>query len=480
MRYPGFVSGTHQSRSPLANVERTINWYPENVGDRLVLYPTAGLRTLVNTGRAPGRAMFFQNGRAFMVMGDAFQELTATNIVTGWGTVVLDNYPAQIVGNGVGNQLLVASAGNAYLFDLVTNAFTLVLTGEAHMIAMLDGYFLAFNRATGKVRFSDLNNGLVWDPLDFFLRSIAPDRWQAMIVNQGRIWLIGEQTGEVWWDAGGSSIPFAPIPSSVFNFGIVAPWSLVNVGDSVRWLSQTRDGDGIVVSARGYRPERISDHATEYAIASYRKKAQIIDCEALTYQNVGHTYTSFRFPSADATRVYDDATGLWHERATWDAPHAAWHVWRPRVHMMAFGQHLAADGETSLIAVIDDGIQTDLDGSPIRRVRIPPALHGEGERVFVDRLELFLEPGLAPQPGQPYDNPQVLLQMSYDGGKTWSNERHASAGLTGQYQRRVAWPRCGSGWTVVCKFTCSDPVPWNVIDCFLDGQGFAVPRGEAA
>lgn len=350
------------------------------------------------------------------------------------------------------------------------------------MIGMLDGFFLAFNRSTGMVRYSRPGFGETWDPLDHFQRNIAPDRWQAMTVNQGRIWLIGEHTGEVWWDAGGSN-PFAPIPSSVFSFGIAAPWSLVGVGDSVRWLSQTKDGDGIVVSAKGYRPERISDHATEHAIASYRDYAHIDDAEALTYQNLGHTYTVFRFPSADTTRVFDDATGMWHERAAWDSTRDQFHVWRPRVHTVAFGIHLVADADTSLIAQLDQNTYTDLDGSVIRRIRITPTLHGEGERVFLDRVELFVEPGLAQQPGQPYDNPKVMLQVSYDGGKTWGNERHGSAGLVGQYQRRVAWPRCGSGWAVTAKFTCTDPVPWNLIDCYMDASGLAgasqAPQGQA-
>jgi hypothetical protein len=54
---------------------------------------------------------------------------------------------------------------------LATNAFALVLTGEAHQIAMLDAYFLALNQTTGKLRLSNLNDGLTWDPTQFALRS---------------------------------------------------------------------------------------------------------------------------------------------------------------------------------------------------------------------------------------------------------------------------------------------------------------------
>jgi hypothetical protein len=702
MRYPNFIGGSKASRSRPANNEHTMNWFPEDVGDRLVLYPTPGFTPFLTAPTANCRAMWSENNKTFVVMGNQFLEIVGAAVAVVRGTFGAGDIsqPAQIVSNGaVGGQLLIASGGDAYCYTLATGAFTLVLSGEAHMIAMLDGYFLAFNAFQSKMRFSGLNNGLTWNALDFFLRSIAPDNWRAMTVNQGRIWLIGEHTGEVWWDQGGSSIPFAPIQSSVFSFGILARWSLVCVGDTVRWLSQSVDGDGIVVSARGYRPERISDHATEYAISDMKAAGRIDDAEALTYQEAGHTYTALRFPTGKQTRVYDDATQLWHERGYWDPATQTWSAWTPRMHMQAFGKHLVGDASAT-ISAMDLRYTTEVDGHVIRRQRAAPILRGEGERVFADRLELLIEPGVAQQasqvpyaqqvradgatyywrlgettglvaadslgpapgtisggvtlnqpgaladsnpamafvaasggqialpaltvalafsieawvrttdrtqlsqtifsqrsavtslPGQVYfavtkvggtvvlygqsitnsnftstrdladgvwhhvvmtwdsggaarsyvdgvldttaagttartvsvpyaagiafdpagpgtnwngslddiaiyptvltpaqiaahyaarlapavvntaaSDPQVSLAISYDGGKTWGNERFVGAGRVGQYTRRLIWTRCGSGGSVQARFTCTDPVPWNLIDCFIDATG---------
>ena len=476
--YPGFIGGSKATRSPLANNERTVNWYPEDADGRLVLYPTPGFAVFAQVGgQANCRAMFSENNQTFVMFDRFLYEITSGGAPVFRGALnVSDASPAQIVSNGAsGGQLLIASAGDAACYTIATQTLTPVLTGEAHMIAMLDGYFLAFNKNQGKVRFSALNNGTSWNALDFFLRGIAPDIWRAMTVNQGRIWLIGEHTGEVWWDQGGSSIPFAPIQSSVFSFGIAAPWSLVSVGDTVRWLSQSRDGDGIVVSARGYRPERISDHATEFAIKQVKALTRIDDCEALTYQDTGHTYTVFRFPTAQATRVYDDATQLWHERGQWNAAMREYRVWMPRMHMQAFGQHLVGDATTGFIWAMDQRYLTEGDQSVIRRVRAAPVLHGDGSRVYLDRIELYLEPGLN-LTTSPTADPLVSLSLSYDGGKTWGNERFVGAGRVGQYGRRLVWTRNGSGTSVQARFVCSDQVPWNVIDCFVDGSGFTTPR----
>lgn len=65
-------------------------------------------------------------------------------------------------------------------------------------------------------------------------------------------------------------------------------------------------------------------------------------------------------------------------------------------------------------------------------------------------------------------DPQVMLRYSDDGGKTWSNEKWASAGKTGEYNTRVHWHRLGMGRRRVFELAVSDPIQWNLTDCFID------------
>lgn len=474
MRYPGFVGGSAQSLNPLASLQGTMNFYTEVVRGRKTYYPVEGTTIFGTTTHVGNRASFEENGRAFSVHANQLVEWFADGSTIDRGFVTQDDNPATICSNGTtGGQLFITSGTNGYCYVLATNTLTLVLAGVAVQGAMLDGFFLAFNPVNGEVRFSALNDGTSWDPLDFFFRSIAPDPWRAMIVSQGKIWMIGEHTGEVWWDAGGADVPFEPIQSSVFSYGIIAPFSLIGVGDSVRWLSQTKDGDGIVVGARGYRPERLSDHPTETAIAAYKRAARITDCEALTYQTVGHTFTSLRFPAANATRCFDDATGEWHQRGLWNSGLNQFDIWRPRMHMAAFGKHLVGDPDTGVLAELDGSYLTEYDGLAIRRQLIPPALFGENDFVQVDRLELYLQQGLAPQSPALGSAPVVELRVSGNAGKTFGNARHGAAGSTGEYDARLTWVACGAGQTWVPKFTFTDPLPWRVCDCFVVGTGFS-------
>jgi hypothetical protein len=36
MLYPGFVSGSYESQSPFADLEKTVNWYPEPIESKSV------------------------------------------------------------------------------------------------------------------------------------------------------------------------------------------------------------------------------------------------------------------------------------------------------------------------------------------------------------------------------------------------------------------------------------------------------------
>jgi hypothetical protein len=229
---------------------------------------------------------------------------------------------------------------------------------------MIDGYFLAFDAATSTFYISGLNDGTTWDATQYAQRSIAPDPWKAMVVDGSRqIWLIGEQTGEVWYDAGTSPFPFAPVPGAVFGYGTPAPFSVKLAGSTMCWLSQTADGAGIVVGATGVTPQRISTYAVETAIASYARDSIITDAEAVVYSEAGHTFYCLSFPSANKTWVFDLTTGLWHQRGVWDDAAGDYDVWAPRNHCYGFGQHLIGDRTTGQLCTMDTSLTTECDGT---------------------------------------------------------------------------------------------------------------------
>ena len=479
MRYPGFISGSYELQSPLADMERTVNWYPEQIASAAVpwgaaLFPAPGQEAFLTVGTVNTRALFSMNGRVHAVVGGTLYELGAGATSTSRGTMLQDPNPAAIASNGdAGDELLIASGTNGYLLNLSTNGLSTVLTGDCVMAGMLDGYFLAFDTDTSTFRISDLNDGTTWDATQYAQRSIAPDPWRAMVVDGSRqIWLIGEQTGEVWYDAGASPFPFEPVPGSVFGYGTPAPWTVKLAGSMMCWLSQPADGAGIVVGATGLVPQRISTNAVETAISGYQRTAKITDAEACVYEMDGHTFYVLSFPAANATWALDLTSGVWHERGMWDAAAMDYDLWAPRVHCFGFSKHLVGDRDTGLICTMDNSVTTECDGAVIRRLRVPPPLwRSPGvRRMFVSRFQLMMEVGLGTSTGSGV-NPLVMLRSSPN-AKTWSDIRTASAGKEGEYGTEVVWTRLPSSTHLwVPEITVTDPIPWRLVGAEVDGRG---------
>jgi hypothetical protein len=82
---------------------------------------------------------------------------------------------------------------------------------------------------------------------------------------------------------------------------------------------------------------------------------------------------------------------------------------------------------------------------------------------------VFLDPVFA---GSQYPaDPQIMLSVSEDGGKTWSEWITRSMGKLGEYQQRISWNRLGDSDKMVLRFALSDPAPLTVIDLEVEMEG---------
>ncbi len=485
MNYLGFVGPSSTLQTPFANCERLMNLYLEpqdSESGRPALYGTPGFRSFVAVAAVGGRALFTMNGRTHAVMGGSVQEVFQTATATNRGAVLQDGNLAYLTTNGVGgNQLGVGSGGNFYSLNLTTNVLSAaLLTGECHQLGMLDGYGVMFNATDHKMRISELNDFTTLDPTQFAIRSSAPDNWQAMCVNPPDVWLIGGTSGDVWYDAGAYPFPFAPRPGASFPYGIAAAHSIAAAGDSVLWLAQTQSGIGPLVRARGYTPQPVGSIAFNTALAKYQRTSIVSDAESLVAQFNGNPFFVLRFPSANATWAYDLRTGQMFELSKWHSDLNRDDAWAPRVVTTAFGKQLVGDATSGTIAEMDETFCTELDGSAIRRLRIPPALDVEdGGRGFVDRFELKIQGGVGTAAGQGVA-PVAEMRVSHDYGQTWGNARARPIGPMGATEQKTFWLNCGSSeksW--VPEIVITDPVPVRIVGATFLGRGFA-QQGQGA
>jgi hypothetical protein len=365
---PRFVGGTGRLKTLQASAERTINRFPEStkgLGGKVERYlrPRECLNPFAHILDTDTSAFFYQDGVLFCCCGTTFAQIFANGTSVARGTITYDaDRMATMVGSGTvdsgsgGHQvMIVSSAGDVYVYDTVTLAFTQVTfdDGSPIVVAMcefMDGYFLALALNSRRVYYSALEDALTWDfTFGYFEVSWASDNVYAIKRSGRQLWLIGSKTSEVYADTGNANSPFAPIQGALLDIGSLAPYSVQRDGETISWLSQSEHGGGLVVRASGYTPQQIST----YPIAIMINQADTVGflrlCEAFVHENEQHTFYWLHVPIIDTTPVFDFSEVEWSERAMWNTAQASWEPHIARCQAYAFERHLIGDRTSGII-----------------------------------------------------------------------------------------------------------------------------------
>lgn len=339
------------------------------------------------------------------------------------------------------------------------------LTGGAVTVSFMDGYFIVPTANTRQFQISALYDGTSWDGLDIGLKEGSPDNLSTLLVANRQLWLLGEQSTEVWFNSGDPNFPFTRIQGAYMEQGIAARETLKELDGGVYWVTKSRNGDAMVVVALQLTlPTRISTYPLEQTIKTY---GDISGATAYTYQEGGHSFYALNFPTAGTTWFFDTSTRLWHERqSTTSTGFLNRH--RAQTHAFYQGRHIVGDFERRNIYELSNSTYDD-NGSSLPVIRSSPHTANNGERMFFAALQLDMESGKGLTTGQGSD-PQVILQVSDDGGHKWSQEQKASAGKIGEFKRRVKWNRLGQSRDRVFRVTITDPVPVTLISALVEAQ----------
>ena len=409
----GLIGSSYSSQSPIADCQRTMNWYEETAESQMsasskALYPTPGLASWGSI-LSPVRGMIEVNGRMFAVGGSAFYELSSSGTPTTIGNVGNNLQPVTMASNGtLGNQVLICSDGKLFIYALDAigsiprGTFTQVssLQGIPSSVVYCSSYFIALLANTNKFQVSNLLDGSTWNPLGVQQNETFPENIAQIISAYGFLFVLGQDGhSQVYYNSGANQYtPFSPISGAYMEEGCGAPNSPVVMDNTVFWIGGRVGKGDIAWRANGYNPQRISNFAVETAWASYPLKGS--DAVGYTYRDQGHTFWVLRFPSANggigATWVYDASSGQWHERGYWSqqGPNG-YSAHLSTCYVFSFGRHLVGDWNSGNIYDMSLAHLTD-NGTVIRRWRRSPHLSAERERIFLNRLQIDVEVGLGP------------------------------------------------------------------------------------
>ena len=349
---PGFVDASNTARSIQAQIGRTINLYTESTQpgggaktDKALL-GTPGIRPILVWPEQPIRGMFNINGRAFAVGGTLFGEFFTDGTIGTTYTVTNDNQPVSFASNGTaGNQILIVSGGDGYIYNTLTNTFTQITDPDfpdpAKMVEFLNGYFIVLKGGGSRsFSWSDLEDGLVWDPLDVAERSSTADNLGALIRSHEELWMMGGQTTQVYINTGVATEIFAPVTGVVIEYGVVGPFCVQRMDNTLLWMGSSVDGAGMVWRADGYTPKRISTFGQEHQLQAQDTPT---DARAFTFQMDGHLFYALLLPRNDRTWLFDITMNAWMDWNIWNTTTVKWEPHVACCHIFEFDRHLVGD-----------------------------------------------------------------------------------------------------------------------------------------
>lgn len=458
-----YTGQTYPADSVLIDSQRSINLYPETAlsssKTRVALIGTPGITQFSIIG-APVRALWAGNSRLFAVGGFNFYEISSVGaIIQDYGIMPgsLGTGPCQIVqGVGPAFKLLVMDSSSSRIYEAQTTpSFAMIPRADAIALEYLDGFFVAIAKPVSGTTQNQImisNTGVTWPSPALALtnRTGSNDLVTMIAVMQGQLWIFGEKTIEVWYNAGNSPFPFARVSGATLNYGLLAKFSVCKVENRLMWLGADESGWPVIFQTTGLLPTRVSNFAIENLI--HRSYGPQVDrARAFTYREAGHLFYVLNFPNG--TVAYDVNTGMWHERGYLNPLTGL--MERARADCMAsvgiFPQttyNFVGDYANGKIYIQNIDLTSD-NGDPIKRIRTSPHVSNSDKWMAYPRLEISADIGTA----------GIVLEISNNGGRSFGNAfsaEFASTDLSVDGFGRFSWTQLGRSRDRVFRTSITD------------------------
>ena len=521
----GFVGPSYEAPSIYQEAQECINFYPEidplkAEGSRgvVALYPTPGLVLAHQLDVATVRGMRALSGGQYLmcVVGNKVYVINNNDESTLVGSLSTFNGSVSISDN-----ITSANGLTAYIVDgtarytwVAFNSTFTQLSGNdgpwfgATVVDVVDSYNIYNEPGTQNWAATDLDSTASTNAY-YGTKNGAPDPIVSLIADHRQVYLLGQQTTEVWVDVGNVipniiSFPFQRVAGTMMQHGCAAAFSIARFSEQFVFVSRDNRGQAMIGAIENYSFRRLSTHAVENTLLNQ----DVSDAVAYTYQYEGHEFYVVTFPSIDLTWVYDLASGMWHKWLSTDS-FGIYHRHRSNCGAFFNNKYYVGDYENGKIYTLDNSVYTE-DGATIRRLRRAPHLVTDFQRQYFAELQIQFQPGVGTtgvsrplgryisspyvigfnstltvgaeevvilggsaetDPSVTTTNPKAMLRWSNDGGSTWSSEHWTSIGQLGRYQNRAIWRRLGQARDRIFEVSISDPVKAVIVSANLKSEG---------
>ncbi len=477
------ANGFYVSDSLPISAQECVNWYPNIVQapalSQETLFGTPGKFQVATSGdlKQINRGALAMNERPYFINGDMLYRLNqafidgdeqlsleALGTIDGEGRVSLATNGTQL--------MILVPGGQGYIFEDAGDTLTEITdagfraNGDPQYVTFADGLFIC-NTDEDKWIVSAVNDGLSWNALDVATANKDPDGLVVPWTFRDQVFLGGTETTQAYQNIGGADFPFQ-YSGLALTKGVKAPFSVVLANDTFMFIGAGKNESPAIWAFQGNSMVKVSTTAIDSILQDFTD-LEIQQSFAYAYAQKGAYFVAFALPTTKL--VLNTITNRWHEEKSQviDALNNTIIV-RDRANSLvqAYGRILVGDALDGRIGVLDPDTYTEYDRNIIRRVATQP-FQNNMMAFRVPTIELTMEAGVG---NAAVPNPQVVMDRSLDGGKTWKDERARAMGKIGEYGRRTIWRRNGRAARYeVFRFTLSDAVKPVIIQLTADIRG---------
>ncbi len=405
--------------------------------------------------------------------------VTGVEIVSpGVNYVAGDVLSATLGSSGSGFQFLVNSVVS-YPKNVISNLqqitdSTFLSYGPTNCCQYYDGFFIFNQTGTNNFFWSNeneptfTNNGTQQAGTDSKIGATDPIVFLCVINRY--LWLVGEQTTEIWYDQPSGSFIFQRIEGPFIEQGCVDANTAQKTEDGLLWLSQSKRGNLQVLLASGETVTPVSNQGVSYALSKYA----LSGWSSYSYGQDNHMFYCLNPPNGTSTWCFDITTtslagqSMWHERTYLNNGQEE----RALVdNIIPFNGYLIAGDYKSPYDYYFDPTNWTDNGVAIQRLRTAPHIADDMLMVYHNLFQLYCKTGV----GTVTDNgvqraPLVSLRWSDNGGVTYGNYLTQSVGQTGEYIHREQFWSLGlcEGSSRVYEVLYTDPTDFDIIGAALE------------
>jgi hypothetical protein len=365
----------------------------------------------------------------YLTRGNIFEEVNNAFAVT-------DRNPASRLTTNNGrmsfgtNELVIVlvDGTNGYNYTIATNAFAQIASAmfaNPQTTTYQDGYWLASFLETGpnKKRCQISADGITWNALDFRAIDTIPGALIRTLSFQGEVHQFGDKGIEFWAYTGDPTFPFQPIRGATLKIGLAARWSVGEGAQCLYFLGRKGGkGEVQVYQLDGHQARSISTPELSNAINKLRHEGRRdgLRADDRRARVLSHLLPGRR-QDVGIRQLRLDLLGVpvWEELQSNGGRHLG------DLGFTLVDKDYVSDYGAGKLYRVDKDVYTD-NGAMIVREVDTRHFFKDYDRVTVDELVADFETGVGLAVGQGVD-PQVMISISRDGGRTWGAQQHGAA-----------------------------------------------------